>query len=184
MRSARVARACHLGGCPVTPTATAVTLRAVTASTPGLRALLISSSGGVLLELLALEPWWQRHARRWVAVSAADTDELLAAERVRRLPELGLGRPWALVAAVVAAARDLRADPVDVVVSAGTGVAVPYFLAARLLGVPTLWVETFNVLGRPGLASRLCGRLASSVLVQHPHLLARHRRAVYVGELY
>jgi hypothetical protein len=148
------------------------------------RVLLISSSGGVLLEMLALEPWWCRRPRRWVSVSAPDTDELLADELVRWLPELGLRRPWALLAGVARAARDLRADPVDVVVSAGTGVAVPYFLAARLLRVPTLWVETFNVLGRPGLASRLCGRLASTVLVQHPELLVRHRRALLVGELY
>jgi UDP-N-acetylglucosamine:LPS N-acetylglucosamine transferase len=156
------------------------TLRRVT----GRRVLLISSSGGVLLEVLALRPWWGAHPRRWVAVPGADTSELLAAERVRWSAELGLGRPLALAAAVVRAVADLRADPADVVVSAGTGVAVPYFLAARLLGVPALWVETFNVIGRPGLASRLCGRLARSVLVQHPQLLARHRRAVYVGELY
>jgi UDP-N-acetylglucosamine:LPS N-acetylglucosamine transferase len=146
--------------------------------------LLVSSSGGVLLETLALAPWWRRHNTRWVVVSAADTDELLATEQVRWATELRLSRPIAVLAAVVRAIVDLRARPVDILVSAGTGVAVPYFVAARLLRVPSLWVETFNVIGRPGLASRVCGRLASSVLVQHPHLLARHRRAVYVGELY
>jgi UDP-N-acetylglucosamine:LPS N-acetylglucosamine transferase len=146
--------------------------------------LLVSSSGGVLLETIALGPWWRGQARRWVAVHAPDTAELLDGERVRWAPELGLSRPLALAAAVGRAVRDLRADPVDLLVSAGTGVAVPYFLAARILGVPALWIETFNVIGRPGLASRICGRLATAVLVQHPHLLERHRRAVYVGELY
>jgi UDP-N-acetylglucosamine:LPS N-acetylglucosamine transferase len=146
--------------------------------------LLISSSGGVVLEVLALRPWWQQRRRRWVAVPGADTRELLAGEAVRWLPELGLDRPLALAAAVFRAIADLRADPVELVVSAGTGVAVPYFLAARLLGVPALWIETFNVIGTSGLASRLCGRLARTVLVQHPQLLTRHRRAVHVGELY
>jgi UDP-N-acetylglucosamine:LPS N-acetylglucosamine transferase len=152
--------------------------------TDPLRVLLVSSSGGVLLEPLALRPWWQRHTRRWVAVDAADTRDLLADEEVRWAPELRLGRPVALVTAVVRAAADLRARPVDVIVSAGTGVAVPYFIAARLLGVPALWIETFNVLDRPGLASRVCGRLARTVLVQHEHLVGRHRSAVFVGELY
>jgi hypothetical protein len=45
-------------------------------------------------------------------------------------------------------------------------------------------VETFNIVDRAGLAARLCARLASGVVVQRPHLLAQHRRAVNVGELW
>ena len=33
------------------------------------RILLVSSSGGVLPDLLALEPWWGRYDARWVAES-------------------------------------------------------------------------------------------------------------------
>jgi hypothetical protein len=38
------------------------------------RILLVSSSGGVLLDLLALEPWWSRYDAIWAAMRAADTE--------------------------------------------------------------------------------------------------------------
>jgi hypothetical protein len=148
------------------------------------RVLLVSSSGGVLPDLLALRPWWGRYDACWVAVDAPDTRELLIGERVRWTPELSPGRPDQVLAAVPAARAALRASRVDLVVSAGSGVAVPWFLAARVAGVRAVWVETFNIVDRAGLAARLCARLASQVLVQRPHLLARHRRAVDVGELW
>ncbi|HEY7100067.1 MAG TPA: hypothetical protein VH573_00310 [Mycobacteriales bacterium] len=148
------------------------------------RVLLVSSSGGVLPDLLALRPWWGRYDAGWVAVDAPDTRELLAGERVRWTPELKPGRPDRVLTAVPAARAALRASRVDLVISAGSGVAVPWFLAARTAGVRAVWVETFNIVDRAGLAARLCARLASQVVVQRPHLLARHRRAVEVGELW
>jgi len=148
------------------------------------RVLLVTSSGGVLPDLLALEPWWGRYESGWVAVDAPDTRELLAGRRVRWVPELRPGRPDRVLAAVPAARRALRRDRVDLVVSAGTGVAVPWFLAARTAGVRAVWVETFNIVDRAGLAARLCARLAGQVVVQRPELLRRHRRAVNVGELW
>lgn len=148
------------------------------------RVLLVSSSGGVLPDLLALESWWGRYDACWVAVDAPDTRELLAGRRVRWVPELGAGRPDRVLAAVPGARSVLRSERIDLVVSAGSGVAVPWFLAARTAAVRAVWVETFNIVDRAGLAARLCARLASQVVVQRPHLLARHRRAVNVGELW
>ena len=148
------------------------------------RVLLVSSSGGVLPDLLALEPWWGRHDVRWVAVDAPDTRELLAGYDLRWVPELSAGQPLRVLAAVPAARAHLRAERIDLIVSAGSGVAVPWFLAARTAGVPAVWVETFNIVDRAGLAARLCARLANQVVVQRPRLLARHRRAVNVGELW
>jgi UDP-N-acetylglucosamine:LPS N-acetylglucosamine transferase len=145
--------------------------------------VLVSSSGGVLLDVLALEPWWGRYDTRWVAVRAADTVGLLASARVTWAPELAPTRPDRVAAATAAALRQLRHWRPRAVLSAGSGVAVPYFLAARTLGVPALWVETYNVVGRPGVASRVAASLATAVVVQHPELVARHRRCVYVGEL-
>lgn len=146
--------------------------------------LLVSSSGGVVLDLFGLAPWWRGRPRRWVSVHASDTDELLADESVTWQPELSPRSALLLVRNVTGAVRSLRREPVAAVVSAGSGVAVPWFLAAFVCHVPRVWVETLNVVGRPGLASRVCARMASVVLVQHPHQVGRHRRALMVGELY
>jgi hypothetical protein len=153
------------------------------ASSPeDLSVLLVTSSGGVLADLLGLRPWWEAHQRRWVAVRAADTQSQLAGEVVRWADEQRLSRPWAVPLATLRAWRDMRRARPDIIISAGTGIAVGYFCAARLLGVPALWVETFNIVGPSGVAARICGRLASRVLVQRSTLLDRPQ-AVLVGEL-
>lgn len=113
-----------------------------------------------------------------------DTREVLAGQRVTWAEELTPRQPLALIRAVLAARAHLREHRIDLVVSAGTGVAVPYFVAARLSGVPAWWVETLNVLEGGGIAARLCARAGNLVLVQHSTMLADYPRALFVGELY
>jgi len=145
--------------------------------------LIVSSSGGVLLDVLAAEPWWSRHPTAWVAVPAPDTVDRLRGRTVvwRAEPER---TPQSLARALVGALALMRRRRPAVVLSAGNALAVPFFLAAQLLGVPSVWIETLNVLDRPGTASAICGRLATAVLVQHEEMLDRYRRGVFVGELY
>jgi UDP-N-acetylglucosamine:LPS N-acetylglucosamine transferase len=144
-----------------------------------LRVLLVSSSGGVLLDLLALRPWWRRHESSWVAVRAADTEVALAGLPVTWRPEpAGLVQ---LCAATWRAVAEIRRRRPDVLVSAGRGLAVPYFLAARLCRVRTIWLETLT---RTEGAAPLCARLAGTVLVQRESRLRAHAGAVLVGELY
>jgi hypothetical protein len=154
------------------------------ASAPRYRVLLVSSSGGVLLDLLALEPWWSRHDVSWVAVHAEDTAALLTGQRVHWEREQSAGRPLGALGAAVRGLRILRRERPDVIISAGTGVAVGVFLAARVLRVPAVWLETFNIVDTAGSASKICGRLASAVLVQRPSLASTRPRAVLIGELY
>lgn len=151
---------------------------------PRYRVLLVSSSGGVLLDLLALQPWWSRHDASWVAVHAEDTAALLAGQRVHWEREQSAHRPLGVLGAVMRSLRILRRERPDVIISAGTGVAVGVFLAARLLRIPALWLETFNIVDTAGSASRICGRLAAAVLVQRSSLVGTRPRAVLIGELY
>jgi hypothetical protein len=148
------------------------------------RIVAVSSSGGVLLDLLALRPWLSRHDVTWVAPPAPDTDVLLDAEDVRWESERTVRQVGRLPGDVVRAARALRAAEADCVVSAGTGLAVAWFSAATLLGVPRVWVDTLNFVDRPGRVARLCGRMASVVLSQAGSPDRARRRAVPIGLLY
>ena len=89
----------------------------------GPRVLLVSSSGGVLDDLMAMATWWRDLDRRWVAVRAPDTLELLAAESVEWAEDATLSHPVQLARSVASAQRDLARRPVDLIVSAGTAVA-------------------------------------------------------------
>lgn len=148
------------------------------------RILIVTSSGGVSLDVIALKPWWRNHHVEWVAVPAPDTRDLLSGQCVTWADELHLEQPAQLTHAVIAALRHMRSSDPDLIVSAGTALAVPYFVAARVLGIPSWWVQTLNVMGEVGLAAKVCSRLANRVLVQRPQLLAEYRRSAYVGELY
>ncbi len=148
------------------------------------KVLLVSSSGGVLLDLLALGPWWSQQDVTWAAVEAPDTNTVLMGHTVHWVQERGFNRPWGVIPGVFEAYRVLRMVRPQVIVSAGTGVAIGFFLAARLLGIPTFWLETFNIIDRTAMAGRICSRLASQSMVQRPSMLRAHPDAEIIGELY
>ncbi|WP_203817433.1 hypothetical protein [Paractinoplanes ferrugineus] len=96
----------------------------------GLRVVIVSGSGGVLLDTLALRPWWQHQETSWVAVRAADTEIALHGLPVTWLPD---PPTWPhLVTATWRAFRLLGRRRPDLIVSAGRRLTVPFFLAARL----------------------------------------------------
>lgn len=98
--------------------------------------------------------------------------------------EVGIDQPVVFARAALQARRLLTTRRYDVVVSAGTGLAVPWFAVARALRVPCTWVETLNLVGESGKSAAICQRLATRVLVQRSELVGDRRRAAFVGELY
>ena len=148
------------------------------------RILLCSSAGGVLLDLLSLQPWWSRHEAVWAAVRAADTEALLVEQRVLWIRERSVRRPLGIVPALGEAWRIMREEKPSLVVSAGSGPAVAFFVVSRLLGIPTFWVSTLNLVTTPGIAARICARLASVVLLQHETIQSAHPRGIVIGQLY
>ena len=63
-----------------------------------------------------------------------------------------------LVRNTVLALRVLRRDRPDVIVSSGAGVAVPFFVLGRLLGVPTVYLEVFDRIDCATLTGGCAGR--------------------------
>jgi hypothetical protein len=148
------------------------------------RVVAVTSSGGVLLDMLALLGRLEPLEVRWVAVPMADTRASLEGNAVTWVRELTTRTPLGVLRALPRAIAELRRWRPDAVISAGTGVAVPYFVAARRLGIRSAFLETYNLRGRAGAAARACGALATVVLVQHATQLREHRRALLVGALY
>jgi UDP-N-acetylglucosamine:LPS N-acetylglucosamine transferase len=148
-----------------------------------MRVLLVCSSGGHLTQLHSLRPWWERHDRRWVTFKKLDSESLLATERVtwayhpvtRHLGNLvrNLGLSWRL----------LRAWRPDVVVSSGAGVAVPFFLVARLLDIKTVYVEVYERIDSASLAGRLCYPLSDLFLLQWNDQRRLYPRGIVIGTL-
>lgn len=90
------------------------------------------------------------------------------AVRAQQFPRAGLlGKvsfAWSLLRATLATASQLRADRVDLVLGVGGYISAPTVLAAWLLRIPRVIHES-NV--TPGLANRLCARVADRVLLTY-----------------
>jgi UDP-N-acetylglucosamine:LPS N-acetylglucosamine transferase len=146
--------------------------------------LLVCSSGGHLAQLLSLRRWWGRHRRVWVTFDTVDAVSLLRDEATvwchrpttRNIPNLlrNARLAWNV----------LRARRPALIVSNGAGVAFPFFLVARLLGIPSIYVEIYERFDtHPTLTGRLCRPLASRFLLQWPEQRALYPGAEVIGPL-
>lgn len=144
---------------------------------------LVGSSGGHLAQLLLLKDFWGRHDRFWVTFRKPDAVSALATERAywchhptnRHLPNLARN--------AVLAWRLMRSEKPDLVVSTGAGAAIPWFVWARLLGVPAVFIEVYDRVDSPTLTGRVAHRLATRFFVQWESQLAFYPRAELIGEL-
>jgi hypothetical protein len=145
--------------------------------------LLVGSSGGHLAQLLSVAPLWPKERRSYVtfdtvdAVSLLDDEEVTWAHHPTTRNLRNLARNSAL------AVSELRRRRPDVVVSTGAAVAFPFFLAARAMGIPTVYLEVYDRIDGPTLTGRLCRPLSSLFCVQWPEQLGYYRDSALVGSL-
>jgi hypothetical protein len=143
--------------------------------------LLVCSSGGHLAQLTALTPWSRQHRRRWVCFDTPDAVSILRDEQVTWAHHPTTRNLANLVRNFRLAWRELRGRRPDVVISSGAGVAVPFFLLAKLFRVPTVYLEVYDRLDGATLTGRLCRPFADAMLVQWEEQRALYRGADVVG---
>lgn len=146
-----------------------------------MKVALVSSSGGHLLQLHQLRSWWEQHERFWVTFPTVDARSLLAEEQTAWAYHPTTRNVFNLVRNLGLAWRLLRRGRPDVVVSTGAGIAFPFFLIARLLGVKTVYLEVYDRVDLTTLTGRLCRPLTDLFLVQWEEQLRLYPRATLVG---
>lgn len=145
--------------------------------------LIVSSQGGHLTQLLVLQSWWQGRPRVWVCPDAPDVADRLSGERLVTSFSPTTRNLLNTVRNLALALRVLRRQRPSLVVSAGAGVAVPFFVVAWLLRVPTVFIEVYDRIDTPTLTGRLCGPFTTRRLVQWDQQLAFYPDAHVVGPL-
>lgn len=114
-----------------------------------MKILLVCSPGGHLAQATALHEWWSAHERVWVSFDSPDVRARLRDERVihgfspttRNIPNLIRNERLAR--------RVLREERPDLVFSTGAGLAIPFFLHARRLGIRTAYLEVVDRIDSP-----------------------------------
>ena len=143
----------------------------------------VCSSGGHMLVLQRLRPWWEARECLWVTFRKTDTESLLRDERAiwafhptqRNIPNAlrNLRLAW----------KVLRRERPDVVVSSGAGVAFPFFLVAKALRIRTVFVEVYDRIDRPSLTGRLCYPISDLFVLQVDEQLRAYPRGRVIGAL-
>jgi beta-1,4-N-acetylglucosaminyltransferase len=148
--------------------------------------LLVCSTGGHLLQLVALREAWGDFTRVWVTFDRGDSRSLLADEEVVLAYSPTNRNAKNLVLNLVLAFRLIQRSRPQAVVTTGAGVAVPFAWIARLFGAKVVYVESVTRIDSPSLSCRLIRPVASRMYVQWPELLealppARYRGSVLDG---
>jgi beta-1,4-N-acetylglucosaminyltransferase len=154
--------------------------------TPSNRAdlLLVCSTGGHLLQLVALQESWERFTRAWVTFDKSDARSLLAAERVFYAHGPTNRSVKNMIRNLAVAWRVVREVRPRVVVTTGAGVAVPFAWVARLRGAKVVYVESLARIEGPSLTYRLISPIASRRYVQWPELAETLPRARFAGNVF
>ena len=145
--------------------------------------LLVGSSGGHLAQLLSVAPLWDAQRRSYVTFDTQDAVSLLGDESVTWAHHPTTRNVRNLVRNSVLAVRELRRRRPDVVVSTGAAVAFPFFLAARVMRIPTVYVEVYDRIDSPTLTGRLCRPLATLFCVQWSEQTVFYKGSQLVGSL-
>jgi UDP-N-acetylglucosamine:LPS N-acetylglucosamine transferase len=145
--------------------------------------LLVCSSGGHLAQLYNLKPWWERFDRHWVTFDTPDATSLLSTERMIIAFHPTTRNIVNLVRNIRLAWRTVGRIRPSLVVSTGAGVAVPFFIVARLRGAKTAYVEVFDRIDSPTLTGRLCYPLSNVFALQWPEQRRMYRKGTVIGPL-
>ncbi|BFM39460.1 PssD/Cps14F family polysaccharide biosynthesis glycosyltransferase [Synechocystis sp. LKSZ1] len=142
-----------------------------------MKVVLVSSTGGHFNALCQLSSFWQRHQCTWVTFRNSTTEKVLQ------------GQPtfWAygptnrslknLVRNLLLSAQVLQQAKPDLVLSTGAGVAVPFLILAKLMGIKTAFLESFTRVEDLSLSARLALPFIDKLYVQWPQLQDKYPQA-------
>lgn len=151
--------------------------------------LLVCSTGGHLLQLLALREVWEGERRLWVTFDKSDARVLLREETVVHAHgptnrSFGMTALLNTVRNVALAWRVVgRARPA-VILTTGAGVAVPFAWVGRLRGARVVYVESFTRIDGASLSCKLIAPVAARIYGQWPEFTDAVPRARYLGNVF
>lgn len=149
-----------------------------------MRLLLIASSGGHIFEMFCLREFWKDKDRAWVSFPTADAKYLLRDEaEVYWAAHPTVRNPPNLVRNLFLAVRLLRRLRPDMILTTGSGVAAPFLWVARLMGIPTVFVESITRITELSLTARMVKPFATKMLVQWPELVDQYPGVEHHGRI-
>ncbi|MBI3766238.1 MAG: polysaccharide biosynthesis protein [Ignavibacteriales bacterium] len=145
-----------------------------------MKVCIVSSCGGHLTEVRALKPVYERYEYFYVL-----NDRVLLPKDMegKTIFICHSERDWLFFVNLWEAWRILRKERPGLILSTGAGPVVPFALAGNIMGVPTLYIETFTRVAKPSLTGRIMYYLAKRFFYQWESLEPYFPKATYGGLL-
>ena len=130
----------------------------------------------------SLEDFWSSHDRVWVTDYKQDTQALKdRGELVDWMPYQAPRDFLTLLQNLPRTFALLRKHRPDVVVSTGASMAINFAIAARLLGIRFVFIESISRSEELSISGKVVYPLANDFYVQWPQLCRRYPKAVFQG---
>jgi hypothetical protein len=139
---------------------------------------LVAAAGGHLTELLALRATFEDLDHFFVLNEPVD----LGAAKVYRVAHAE--RDWRTALNVLEFARIFGRERPTVMLSTGSGIAVPAAIVARAMGTRVVFLETVAAVTRPTLTAILMQYYADVLISQWPRVAEQLQDCVCVGSLF
>lgn len=139
---------------------------------------LVTPSGGHLTEIRALKAVYKDHPHRFVINTAiVEPEDMRGKTHYITLSE----RDWKLILNIFEAFKILRRQKPKVILTTGGAFSVAFTLIGKLLGIPTVYIETVAKVTIPTVTGRFMYHLADRFFYQWPYLEKFFPKGRYIG---
>jgi UDP-N-acetylglucosamine:LPS N-acetylglucosamine transferase len=142
---------------------------------------LITSSGGHLFKLYQLKSWWNKYPHFFVTQNDPFANNLLKNHKIYHANFPENRNITNFFKNLILAYKILSKEKPQLLFSTGAGIAPPFFIIAKLLGIKTIFMETFILIPKPTLSGKILYHLTNYFLVQNKQLLKTYPQARFWG---
>ncbi|MBU0576830.1 UDP-N-acetylglucosamine--LPS N-acetylglucosamine transferase [Patescibacteria group bacterium] len=142
---------------------------------------LVTSAGGHLFQLLQLKSCWENRVHFWVSFDKSDTISLLEGENLYLAYYPESRNILNFFYNLWLAFKILLKEKPQVLISAGAGIAPPFFIVGKLFGMTLVFIEPLDFIDKPSLSGRLVYLLADLFLIQNVQQQRFFPKAKYWG---
>lgn len=149
-----------------------------------MKLLLVCNPGGHFSTMLGLKKFWSIHQREWVTYFKYDTEQLQNQEKVHWVIKQESRELLRGIINLGYAFLILKKNRPDLVISTGAGLAVPFIIASKVLGIHSIFVESISRSHELSLSGKMVYYLADEIFVQWPQCTKAFPKTQFKGVVY
>lgn len=149
-----------------------------------IKVCLVGSSGGHLMHLYMLRPFWKNKEHFWVTFDKEDARSLLEGEKMYSCYYPSNRSVKALVINTGKALKILWKERPDLIISSGAAPAVPFFYIGKLFGAKTVYIEVFDRIDTATVTGKICYHVTDKFIVEWEEMKKVYPKAINLGSIF